>query len=168
MLRLMSERRLPVSRAADVLTTILQRVDPDQELRAYRIWGFWNEEVGETIARRARPARFRNGILFVHVATHAWLQELQFMKEQIRERLNSCLGAPLVRDVFFVSGTLDESDAVSTTPAVDPLANADASIDLPELRDPQLADAFARIVAARARRIARVRKPSPTGGGPAH
>ena len=94
------------SRVVDVLGDVLKRVDPEQQMRTYSIWNFWADEVGELIARRAQPSRFRNGILFVTVATQSWMQELQFMKEKIRERLNARLGAELVRDIFFVSGSI--------------------------------------------------------------
>jgi len=135
----------------------LKRIDPDQQLRTYHLWTFWRDEVGELIARRAQPERVRNGILFVTVATHSWMQELQFQKEEIRERLNIRLGAELIRDIFFVSGTVAaEPDAPAR--ADEPGGNAPASgalIALPPIADPQLAAAFARLLDARARRLIR-------------
>jgi hypothetical protein len=142
-----------------VLDDVLKRVDPEQQLRAYRLWTFWNDEVGAGIARRAQPTRFRNGILFVTVATHSWMQELQFMKETIRERLNARLGAELVRDMFFVSGAIDPA-ALAPSPetpaaALPRAADDEPSPPLPPLADRELAAAFTRIIAARARRAAR-------------
>jgi hypothetical protein len=140
------------SPVADVLGDVLQRVDPEKQMRAYRIWSFWEDEVGATIARRAQPARVRNGILFVTVATHSWMQELQFMKDTIRDRLNARLGAPLIRDIFFVSGSVDSGAAErhaapeDLTPARRPLPA------LPALADPALAAAFTRVLEARAKR----------------
>jgi hypothetical protein len=153
----MRRARQPVTRAGEVLHTLLQRVDPEHQLRGYRLWAYWEEEVGASIARRARPARFRNGILFVNVTTHAWLQELQFMKEDIRERLNRRVGAALVRDIFFASGTLDEAPPPATPASIDVPCDADSGVDLPPLDGP-LAAAFERILSARARRIARQRR----------
>jgi Dna[CI] antecedent DciA-like protein len=149
------------SPVGSVLDAVLKRVDPEQELRAFDIWTFWNAEVGEVIARRAQPARFRNGILFVSVATHSWMQELQFLKDDIRARLNTRLGAELVRDIFFVSGGADTS--TTTTPEAPPDTGASAElaasplIVLPPIADADLANAFARVVEARARRVARER-----------
>jgi predicted nucleic acid-binding Zn ribbon protein len=151
----------PVARPStigDVLAKVLQRVDPEHQLPAYRIWTFWNDEVGAAIARRAQPTRFRNGILFVTVATHSWMQELQFMKEQIRERLNARLGAALVRDIFFISGSIDAdtAPAESSPPdaAEDITPTGSALVSLPPIADAALAAAFARVVDARAKRIA--------------
>ena len=145
-----------LSPVGDVLGSVLKRVDPERQLHAYTIWTFWNDEMGEAIARRAQPTRFRNGILFVTVATHSWLQELQFMKAEIRERLNARLGAEVVRDVYFTSGNVDsgaaEPPAEPRTPAVERHLLA-----LPAIADPALAAAFTRIVEARARRLNRKR-----------
>jgi hypothetical protein len=142
------------SRVVDVLGDVLKRVDPEQQMRAYSIWTFWAEEVGEVIARRTQPSRFRNGILFVTVATQSWMQELQFMKEKICERLNTRLGAELVRDIFFVSGSITAPPPAEG--AALPLQGR-ALVSLPAIADPALAAAFARIVEARAQRLARSR-----------
>jgi hypothetical protein len=145
------------SRVGDVLGDVLKRVDPEQQMRAYSIWNFWNEEVGEGIARRAQPSRFRNGILFVTVATQSWMQELQFMKETIRHRLNARLGAELVRDIFFVSGSIEVRPEAQGTTGETPLTGR-ALVALPPIADPVVAEAFARMVEARARRLARSRR----------
>ena len=130
-------------------------------MRGYAIWTFWNDEVGAGIARRAQPARFRNGILFVTVATHSWMQELQFMKDDIRERLNTRLGANLVHDIFFVSGNVDAGTEATAPPADAAPPQVRASVPLPPIADPALAAAFARVVAAHARRVTQARPEPP-------
>lgn len=137
-----------------MLGDVIKRVDPEQQMHAYSIWNFWRTEVGDLIARRAQPSRFRNGILFVTVATPSWMQELQFMKETIRGRLNARLGAELVRDIFFASGTIvaPPSDA----PPARALSGR-ALVSLPPIADAALAAAFTRVVEARAQRLARSR-----------
>ena len=144
------------SKVVDVLGDVLKRVDPEQQMRVYSIWNFWRDEVGDLIARRAQPNRFRNGVLFVTVATQSWMQELQFMKEKIRERLNARLGAELVRDIFFVSGTIDAAAPQDEAREARPPGRA--LVSLPPIADPALANAFTRVVEARAQRLARSRK----------
>ena len=142
------------SKVTDVVGDVLKRVDPEQQMRVYAIWNFWSEEVGPLIARRAQPSRFRNGILFVTVATQSWMQELQFMKEKIREQLNARLGAELVRDIFFVSGTIESAPAPDST---ERKLSGRALVSLPPIADAALAAAFTRVVDARAQRLARSR-----------
>src|SRR5262245_46666328 len=88
-------------RVDDALQHVLQRIDPDRRLELFRIWA---AEVGAAVAARATPAGFRDGILSVRVNGATWMQELQFAKETIRQRLNQRLGGEVVRDVYFVSG----------------------------------------------------------------
>ena len=143
------------SSVGDVLRSVLTRVDPEQQLRAYRIWTFWDDEVGETIARRAQPMRFRDGVLFVGVATHTWMQELRFMKDAIRDRLNARLGANLVHDLFFVSGQVVEAAAPAEVEASAAEPAGPNLVALPPMANAALADAFNRVVQARAKRLAR-------------
>lgn len=147
----MSRRTLPPATVGDVLQAVLQRLDPEQELRAYRVWDVWAQVVGPTVARRAQPSRVRNGVLVVTVATHAWMQELQFMKETLRERLNARLGVPAIRDIFFVAGHVDVPAEAEPPPTPPPGAPA-PPVPLPDLDDPALAATFARIMNAHARR----------------
>ncbi|MFQ5665283.1 MAG: DUF721 domain-containing protein [Candidatus Binatia bacterium] len=144
----------PPSRVGSVLRDVLERVDPEHEMRAYSIWTFWNDEVGDMIARRAQPAQFRNGILFISVATQSWMQELQFMKNTIRDRLNRRLGGDLVRDIYLVPGRLGPPAGVPAPRAAGRLPAGHRLVPLPPMADPELAAAFRRVVDARARRLA--------------
>ncbi len=135
---------------------MLQRVDPEQQLRAYDIWRFWNDEVGALIARRAQPARFRDGVLFVSVATHAWMQELRLMKDTIRDRLNARLAADLVRDIDFDLGSVENEPEPTAAPVRE--LDEPPLISLPTIADRTLAAAFTRVLRARAKRVAPARK----------
>lgn len=142
---------------AGVLPTVLQRADLERQLRAYAVWNFWDDEVGAAIAQRAQPARFRNGILFVTVASHTWMQELQFLKESIREKLNARLGSvepPLIRDIYFVSGKVAKR-APQETSAPEPVREEREEPLVPVLPssgDARLDALLTRILQARARR----------------
>jgi predicted nucleic acid-binding Zn ribbon protein len=143
----MAPRRL--ERVDDALQHVLQRIDPERRLELFRIWA---AEVGAAVAARAEPAGFRDGILSVRVNGATWMQELQFAKEDIRRRLNQRLGSEVVRDVYFVSG--GGKIAPPQPPRAAPVArdDSDEPVDLPPLRDPRLAEIFARISRAHRRR----------------
>lgn len=143
------------SSVGDVLSSVLKRVDPDQQLRVYRLWTFWDDEVGGAIARRAQPLRFRDGVLFVAVATHPWMQELRFMKDTIRDRLNARLGAHLIQDIFFVSGQVAETSAPADAAPPEEAPAGPQLISLPPIASAALSDAFNRVVQAQAKRFAR-------------
>jgi hypothetical protein len=141
----------------DVLERIFQRIDPPDRRGIYRIWSFWPEEVGKAIADRAQPAGYHRGVLSVRVTSHAWMQELQFLKEDIRQRLNARLGRDQIRDIYFVAGGTGSFAEQPDDRPGPPLATdePDPVAPIPPLRDPRLAEAFERV--ARAHRRCRQR-----------
>jgi len=65
------------------------------------IWRVWEEVAGETIARNAQPLWVKNGRLRVKVSDPIWLQELSFMEEMMRNKLNERLGRKAVDKIEF-------------------------------------------------------------------
>lgn len=102
----MSEPSSSPERLGSILKAVLDRlpVRQRQRLREYAVWPHWDEAVGPTIARHARPVRIRNGLLCVAVDNPVWMQELQFLKESIRSQLNTRAGTDIVSDLFFILG----------------------------------------------------------------
>ncbi len=70
-------------------------------LRHQRPLRFWDEAVGEEVARVARPEGMRGKALWVSVVSSIWLHELMLREEKIRERLNTLLGEEAVGRIFF-------------------------------------------------------------------
>lgn len=51
----------------------------------------WPEIVGPRLAGITAPAAFQNGILDVWVAHSTWMQELWFVKDEIRQKVNQAI-----------------------------------------------------------------------------
>jgi predicted nucleic acid-binding Zn ribbon protein len=68
------------------------------------IWRYWDEAVGETIAQNARPAVFKGRMLYVNVTNSPWIHQLQFLKQDIIQKLNLALGGNVVDDIKFKIG----------------------------------------------------------------
>ena len=92
-------------RVGDVLRGALRRLPDAQRLADHALWTHWDAVVGPTLARHARPERLRRGVLVVAVDSAEWMQELQFLKHELRERLNARLGRAVVRDLFLALDT---------------------------------------------------------------
>jgi len=95
------------TRVGDVLDAALGRLPDAQRIADHALWAHWNDVVGATLARHAQPVRLRRGMLMVAVASAEWMQEIVFLKHELRDRLNARLGRAVVRDIFLVL----ESDA---------------------------------------------------------
>ncbi len=89
-----------------ILEGTLKGLEVDFQLKAYSIWGAWEEIVGESVAHQAQPRSIRNRILFVDVSHPTWMQELQFLKPKLLERLNAFFGEPLLQDIRFHLGKI--------------------------------------------------------------
>ena len=90
-----------------ILEKTLRALEIDVPLKSYSIWGAWKEIVGESVALHAQPHAIRNRILFVHVSHPTWVQQLQFLKSALIDKINAFLGEPLVRDIRFHLGKIE-------------------------------------------------------------
>lgn len=110
--------RKPGRRSPSALSKILAdsfRGKPlEKRLGEVEIWRIWGQVVGAQIAAKAQPSRFTNGVLTVVVISAPWMQQLNFMKRDIAERLNEKLGNNLVLEIFLKAGKPPVPDRTET------------------------------------------------------
>lgn len=92
-----------------LLDKALKDLEIDERLKAYSIFLSWKEIVGESIASQSKPCFIRNKILFVDVSHSTWIQELQFHKAKILQKIVEFLGMPLIEDIRFRLGRINTS-----------------------------------------------------------
>lgn len=71
-----------------------------------RLIEIWGQAVGPQIASQSRPEHLRGELLLVKVANSVWRHQLHFLKEEIIDKVNTCLGKTSVKDIRFVIGQL--------------------------------------------------------------
>ena len=103
----------------DVLDTVLKKQKLALPKKDIQIMTAWGKAVGSTIAAQTAMERFANGTLYIKVSNSVWMQQLQFMKEEITERINDVLGARRIRNILFSIGriepaTIDQSRPLKT------------------------------------------------------
>lgn len=146
-----------IEKLGDILGKSLKRLELSPRLGEYEVWPIWNSTVGATIARNAQPEKIRNGTLFVKVASSTWMQELQYMKDVISEKLNDSLGRVVVKNIFFYVGKLDDKTprprsqetSASDSPARESRLDEE---ELHSVKNPELRRALKRLYAARSRK----------------
>lgn len=115
-----SPRSFETRSAADAIIEALQIHGISDEIRAQRVIAEWADLVGAKVAARTRPDRIVDRILYVEVATSAWMQELNMLKAQLYMGLVTRLGDPrLFDDVRFKLAGRSRREVV-TTPAPRP------------------------------------------------
>ena len=152
----MAGRDSPTMRIGSVLEQSLKRLNLGTQLDEYGVWPIWNDVVGTAVANNAQPERIRNGTLFLKVSSPVWMQQLQYMKELIAEKLNARLGAELVKNIFFVVGKIEpvaEESAAVRQAEEKPLPPFEIDTSFLEtVADPEIRQAFERILKSYAKR----------------
>jgi predicted nucleic acid-binding Zn ribbon protein len=153
----MAKHDQQIERLGQVLDKSLKRMEISTQLDEYGVWPIWNDIVGTTIARNAQPEKIRNGTLFVKVTSPVWMQQLQYMKEMIAEKLNQRLKTDVVKNIFFVVGRIhiETPDVDSMPTATSSAAGQDSRPDedfLESIRDPEIRQAFKRLLKGYSRR----------------
>ena len=147
-----------LERLGAVLDHSLKRFELGARLDEYGVWPIWNEVVGKTIALNAQPEKIRNGTLFVKVSSPVWMQQLQFMKELIVEKLNQRLKGELVKTIFFMVGQINLEDLDAAEPTAAESNPPGRPVDenfLREIADPEIREAFRKLLKSFARREAK-------------
>jgi predicted nucleic acid-binding Zn ribbon protein len=95
------EQKPSLTPLSDILAALLS--DPSLPFRPedHLIWKVWDEAVGPSVARNARPLWIRKGRLRVKVSDPIWLQELGLTEKTLREKLNERLGRQAVEKIEF-------------------------------------------------------------------
>jgi predicted nucleic acid-binding Zn ribbon protein len=124
---------------------LLAHLDTGGHFELVRLIRLWPQVVGETIARRTEISSLKFHTAVVKVSTVMWIQELNLMRPQILSRIREAMGNDAVREVRFVPGRLSRRERRHLR-TVGRLARR--PIQLPELEDPELQQAFESLIEA--------------------
>jgi hypothetical protein len=139
-------RRRAPEPIASTLGSIIDRLDSEGHFAIVRLVQAWPEIVGKAIARRTEVIELKFHTAVVRVSGAMWIQELNLLKPEILARLAARVGDDAVRDLRFVQGRLSRR---ATRPRLRTVARAPRrSIELPELKDPELRRAFESLIEA--------------------
>jgi hypothetical protein len=89
-----------------ILEQTLKALEIDIPIRTHSIMSAWKEIVGESVAAHSQPRSIRNQILFIDVIHPTWMQQLQFLKSVLLEKVNAYLREPLIQDIRFKLGKI--------------------------------------------------------------
>lgn len=84
----------------EILGSLVQ--DPKFKPKLYqkKIEQTWQEMMGIWINRETRSIRVKDGVLTIKISSAALREELHFMREKIKEKINGFLGEEYIREVI--------------------------------------------------------------------
>jgi len=83
------------------MASVLEDLGLAAAASAFQIGERWEEAVGADVARHARPAGIRGGVLEVEVDSSVWCQQLQMNRREILAALAEVLGDDAPADLRF-------------------------------------------------------------------
>jgi len=94
------------------ISKIMERVLAEGKLgnsaQVAEIWGRWNEIVGESIAAHCVPEKIAEGKLYVRVDSPVWCQQLDLLKEELKDKINRNQKKEEIKKIIFKSGDLHD------------------------------------------------------------
>lgn len=88
----------------EILFSALKRRGLAIKIEENSLMKLWPQAVGPQIALQTQPDVLRNGTLFVKTTSPVWVQQLHFMKEDIRRKINDLAGKEFVKEIHFSIG----------------------------------------------------------------
>jgi predicted nucleic acid-binding Zn ribbon protein len=80
--------------AADVLQRVFENSKSPlaDGFQRYKLEGKWSSIVGPTIGKHSRPIGYDRGRLVIEVTNSVWLNEIRFLLDEIKVKVNTHLG----------------------------------------------------------------------------
>ncbi len=88
----------------EILFSAFKRRGMAAKLEENAVLKFWPKAVGRQISLQTQPDSLRGGTLFVKATSSVWVQQLHFMKEDIRQKLNELAGKDAIKEIRFTVG----------------------------------------------------------------
>ena len=130
------------------LGELLGRRNRGNQQRLFALDRHWHEIVGPEIAGRTMPAFFRRDVLWIYVQGSIWMQQLQFARLELLDKINAFLAAePGLSDLRWMEyppdlKPLQYRPYVSPPIDVDPEAEREFNLLAENIADPQTREAF--------------------------
>lgn len=86
----------------NLLEAAIAELGQSEKLLEARILIAWEEAAGP-LARHARPLRIRHAKLEVAVSSPAWRTQLNFVKQEIVDRLNASAGKKVIAELVLLN-----------------------------------------------------------------
>jgi hypothetical protein len=93
-----------------------RRLGLENPIEVARVFGGWQELVGDQVAARCEPAGLSRGVLRVWAATPAWAVELRYLAPEVIRRVNGGVGAGVVRELKVAVRPAERTGGPSSSP----------------------------------------------------
>lgn len=93
--------------SAEVLKSLFEEKSGgvvSEQFQRWKLWLNWADVVGPTTAEHTEPVAYRNGTLWLLVKNSAWMQQMTFLSDTIKNTINQKFKQGYVKEIRY---TLD-------------------------------------------------------------
>ncbi len=97
----MAKKKSELSLGSEVLQALFENGKSELSVQfiRWKLWKKWSDFVGPTMGAVSEPVGYHRGILYVWVKNSAWMQQLVFMREPMKETINKKLQQNYVYEI---------------------------------------------------------------------
>jgi hypothetical protein len=99
-------KKSELNHIGDVLQSTFKRKKLRVSVKDQHISESWKKAVGPIIAAQTMAQNLRGDTLFVKVSNSNWMQQLQFMKQEILNKVNAVLPDKTISNIYFSIGQI--------------------------------------------------------------
>ena len=120
------KKKPKMSSGSEVLQALFENGKSELSVQfiRWKLWKKWSEYVGPTMGVISEPVGYSRGVLYVWVKNSAWMQQLVFMREPMKDAINKKLEQRYVKEIRL---TMDRksvpSDAAASEELKESLSN---------------------------------------------
>ena len=89
-----------------LLCTALAELGIEEKLRECQAVLAWGTVAKSPLSHQAKPLRMRRGRLELAVPSPIWRTQLSFLKEDMKKRINACVGTDVVREIVLINSPI--------------------------------------------------------------
>ncbi|MCX7816031.1 MAG: DUF721 domain-containing protein [Syntrophales bacterium] len=104
----------------EILSTIIKKRKMPLYVEQRELRVIWDTVVGPSIAAHTSPSHVKKGVLYVHVSSSAWLHQLQFLKNEIVEKLNEAYPHGKIQSMHLSLGEIPPVKIKKEMPTLSP------------------------------------------------
>jgi len=72
-----------------------------ESIKQLELLAQWEDILSPVLSKHAKPIGIKGNELIVEVSSSAWLNELSFLKDELKNRLNKEVGRELIKEIRF-------------------------------------------------------------------
>jgi predicted nucleic acid-binding Zn ribbon protein len=96
---------------SEILKPLLKRFGLEAQIQIYTLMDQWEAFVGHQIASHTHPYQLKFHKLYLYVDSPAWMSQLIYLKEELKNKINKEVGAIWVQEIVMKVGTIEAENS---------------------------------------------------------